>query len=146
MIKTTEKIIISLATNPRKLFLLDSLGAMLTLVFLSVVIQNLRQYFGIPEDILQYLSVAVLMFCVYSVTCYFFLKGNWPPFIRTIGIANLLYCFCTLILLILYSKILTPQGIAYFLIESVIILILVYIELSVASLISKKNKHSYKSN
>lgn len=89
-----------------------------------------------PKTVLTYLSVIAICFCIYSTACFLFLKGSWSPFIRLIGIANLLYCALTIGILIKYYPVLTTIGAIYFLIEIVIICGLSYIELNVA----KENK------
>lgn len=130
-----------LVKSPKTLFLIDGLGALLTAFLLFVILKNFNEYVGVPQNILTYLSIIPMIFCVYSLTCFFFLKENWTPFIRAIGIANLSYCLVTMILLIVYYTFLTPLGITYFLLELLIICVLVYIELSVATRIQQQIKN-----
>ena len=133
------KILINhLAEKPKTLFLIDCLGAMLTTFFLFVLMRQFNEYFGMPKTILTYLSVIAICFCIYSTACLLFLNGRWTPFIRVIGIANLLYCALTMGLLIKYYPLLTIIGAVYFLIEIVIICGLAYIELNVATEIKRK--------
>ncbi len=86
-----------------------------------------------PEQELTYLSVIAVCFSIYSAACFLFLKGGLRPFIRFIGIANLIYCALTFGLLIKYHSLLTIFGTIYFLIEIVIICGLSYVELKVAA-------------
>ena len=137
MILTASKTIKQLASEPKKLFLIDSLGALTTALLLFVVSRNLNEYFGMPARILTYLSGIAICFCIYSTTCFLVLKGNWTPFIKGISIANLLYCVLTIGLVIFYNPQLTKIGIAYFLGEIAIICGLVCIELRVAMEINK---------
>jgi len=137
MIKTIRDTIHYLTGKPKILFLIDSLGALLTAFFLFVVLRNFNEYFGIPITMLTYLSVIAVCFSIYSIACYFFLKENWASFIRAIGISNLLYCVLTMGLLLVYLPILSIGGIIYFSAETTAICGLVYIELKVASEINK---------
>ncbi len=137
MIKTIIKIIKLLYAKPKKLFLMDSIGALNTAFLLFVVLRNFNEYFGMPERILTYLSVIAVCFCIYSTICFFVIKANWTPFIKGISIANLLYCVLTISLVIFYNSQLTTIGIAYFLGEIAIICGLVYIELNVVKEINK---------
>ena len=139
MIKPISEIIKQLEQKPKTLFLVDSIGAMLTTFFLFVILRNFNEYFGMPKTTLTYLSTIAACLCIYSTTCFFFLKNNWTSFIRIISIANLLYCLLTMGLVIFNYAILTIIGTTYFLAEIIIICGLVYIELNVASAI-KKNK------
>jgi hypothetical protein len=133
MIKNVSKIIKQLSSEPKKLFLLDSVGAFTTAFLLFVVLTNFNEFFGMPERILIYLSVIAVCFFIYSTTCFFAIKANWTPFIKGISIANLLYCLLTISLVIFYHTQLTTIGIAYFLGEILIICGLVYIELNVTT-------------
>lgn len=139
MIAIVHKTINDLAKKPQKLFLIDSLGALLTTFFLFVVLRNFYEYVGMPIPVLTYLSVIALGLCIYSTACFFFLKGNWTPFIRGISIGNLLYCILTMVLVIIYYSQLKTIGMIYFVIEVIIILGLVYIERNVAIAILKES-------
>jgi hypothetical protein len=125
--------------TPKTLFLVDALGAVATAFSLFVVLRNYYTCFGMPEYILTYLSIIAISFCMYSTACFFLLKDNWTPFLRAISIANLIYCMLTMALLYIYFQELTTLGLAYFTIEILIILALVYVEWSVASAVRKLN-------
>lgn len=137
MIRTLSKVIKQLSSEPKKLFLIDSIGALTTAFLLFVVLRNFNEYFGMPDTILTNLSMIAAFFCMYSTTCFFVIKVNWSPFIKGIGIANLLYCILTIGLVIFYDPQLSTIGIAYFLGEIAIICGLVYIEFNVATEINK---------
>jgi hypothetical protein len=132
-----NNIIIQLTGKPRILFLVDSVGALLTTLSLFVVLRTFHELIGMPLSVLTYLSVLSACFCLYSAACFLFLKRHWVPFIRVIGIANLLYCVLTLTLVLVYYPQLTTLGVAYFLGEIMIVGILVFIELEVAKAIKK---------
>jgi hypothetical protein len=131
-------IVKQLSLEPKKIFLIDSIGAVTTAFLLFVVLRNFNEYFGMPERILTYLSVIAVCFFIYSTTCFFVIKANWTPWIKGISLANLLYCALTIGLVIFNHSKLTTIGIAYFLGEIVIICGLVYIELNVATEINKR--------
>jgi hypothetical protein len=133
MIRKIEGIIHYLAEKPKALFLIDSLGAMLTVFFLFMVSGSWNEYFGMPIPILSCLSAIAACFCLYSAACLFFLKENQAPFIRAISISNLLYCLLTMGLAIAYYPLLTMTGMAYFLAETAIICGLACMELKVAA-------------
>ena len=127
-----------LAEKPKKLFLIDGLGALFTTFFLCVVLRNFYEYVGMPISALTYLSVISACLCVYSMSCFSFVKGNLIPFIRRISIGNLLYCILTMVLILIYYSQLKTIGMIYFVIEVIIIIGLVYIELNVATAILKE--------
>lgn len=114
--------------NPKKIFLVDGLGAFLTALILYVIMDRYNEYFGIPQTTLTCLCVIALVFSLYSITCFFILKDKWQPFLKAIITANLLYC-CLTAGLVLYSySSITVLGITYFSVEMMIILGLVFIE------------------
>ena len=137
MNRIINKLINHLIEKPKTLFLIDSLGAIVTGFILFVIMRQLIEYIGMPKIVLTYLSFIAIFFCIYSTACFLFLKERWTPFIRLIGIANLLYCALTIGLLIKYYSLLTIIGTIYFLIEIVIICGLSYVELNVATEIKK---------
>jgi hypothetical protein len=126
------------ANAPRMLFGVDALGAILTTLSLFFILRHFYDYFGMPTNILTYLSIIGLVYCAYSTSCCFLLKNNWTPYLRIIGISNFLYCILTMALLYAYYNSLTRIGLAYFLAEIFIIMLLVYIELRVANVLRIK--------
>jgi hypothetical protein len=127
--------------KPRALFLLDGLGAALTVLLLFFILRYYYNYFGMPTNILTYLSIIGLIYCVYSMSCYFFLQDNWTRYLRVIAIGNSLYCILTMGLTYSYYNNLTRMGLLYFLGEIIIIMMLVFIELSVADILRTKKTH-----
>ena len=121
------------AQKQKILFLTDSLGAFTTAFVLFVIVPRYHQYFGMPTTIATYLSAIAVLLCVYSAACYLFVTRAFTPYIRFIGIANLLYCAVTFGLLIKYYPSLTIIGKTYFLSEIAIICALSYTELTVAT-------------
>ena len=137
MIKTINTTIKYLSLKPKMLFLIDSIGALLTTFFLLLIWSNFSEYFGMPKAVLGCLFVFAACLYIYSTTCYLALKQHWIAFIIGISTANLLYCILTMSLVILYAPILTSIGKSYFLVEVAVIFGLIYVELRVAYTIKK---------
>lgn len=137
-----EKLTCHLAKNPGRLFLIDSVGALITTVLLSAVLSNLSPYFGMPKTILTLLWLIAACFCFYSAVCFLFLKAKWTLYIRLISFANLLYCALTIAFLFIYYNQLTALDLMYFSAETAIICLLVYIELTVSAKILNSSKGS----
>lgn len=114
--------------TPKQLFLIDSFGALLTAFMLGIVLARLESFFGMPRDILYILSLIACVFALYSFICYRFTPVNWPLFLRIIAIANLAYCVLTISCIIYLYQLLTIWGLIYFLLESIVIVVLVSIE------------------
>lgn len=118
--------------NPKKLFLIDGLGALLTAFLTGVVLRMFVNTFGMPPKLLSILSILACILAAYSMSCCFFVSKNWRLFLKIIVVANLLYCFLTAVLVLHLYQQLTTLGVIYFITEVFIIIVLVYVEVSVA--------------
>lgn len=134
-----NSIINKLISNPRKLFLMDGIGALITIFFLSIVLIKLNHLIGMPEKTLYLLSGLVCLFAFYSFSCFRFLTQNYKPFIKVIASANTLYCLISISLLFIYKNELLPLGYIYFIVEKIILVLLIFIEFKVASNLKTKD-------
>lgn len=118
-----------LIADPRKVFLLDGFGAVLSAFSLGIILVQFESAFGMPKEKLYYLAAAAVLFAIYSFGCSFRLPNNWRPFLRFIAITNLIYCSITTFLVLRFYEELTVLGLIYFILEIIIILSLVRFEL-----------------
>ena len=130
-----QQFINKLALNPKRIFLIDGLGAFLTVLFLLIISRTLNEYVEMPKMILNILSVTASVFCIYSLYCFLFLSDKkLYPFLRAIIIANILYSCLTLGLVIYNYSRLTIVGVTYFLLETAVIFSLVFFEINVLTI------------
>jgi hypothetical protein len=115
-------------SNPKKVFLLDAAGALLTTLSLSVVLVQLRSYFGMPIDTLYLLSGVAFLFFIYSLSCHFLCKENWRSFLVGIIVLNTLYGTLSIAMLVIHSAILTTADYVYFVIELIAIGFIIFLE------------------
>ncbi|AQG79193.1 hypothetical protein [Spirosoma montaniterrae] len=118
----------TLVQNPNRLFLIDSLGAVLTFIGLTVVLMPFEPWFGMPRRWLVLSAIVAAGLALYSGVCFLFVKGNWRPFLRVVSVANGLYCALTAYLVVAYYSQLTALGVAYFVGEIMVICGLVFVE------------------
>lgn len=118
--------------KPRRLFLIDGIGGLITASLLFFLLARLEHVFGMPRKILYILSSVAVCYSIYSLSCHYFIKENCKPFLFIIAIANALYCVATTILMLYCYPQLTWIGLIYFISEITIISILVFIEIRVA--------------
>lgn len=116
------------STNPKRIFLLDSVGACLTAIFLVTILARFETAFGMPRTILYSLSSVAGLYAIFSFCCYFFILGNWAPYLRAVTMANMLYCCLTMVLIVYFYQSLTLLGLFYFLLEIMVISSLILIE------------------
>ena len=115
--------------TPKRLFLIDSLGGLLSAFLLGIVLPRFEATFGMPQKVLYSLSCLACICATYSFLNYWRMKENWRPYLKGIAIANVLYCCLTIGLVIYHRTTLTNWGVSYFLLEMVIIISIVITEL-----------------
>ena len=133
MINNPRSILDKLTLNPKIIFLMDSLGAMLTAILLFGVLARFEEVFGMPSTALYFLSAAALGCAAFSFYCFLFVNRSFCQFLRIIGTANLLYCVLTVALIIINFESVTKFGLAYFALELAVIAILMVVEFKAAS-------------
>ncbi len=117
-----------LKTNSKRIFLIDSFGALLTAISLFGILAQLEQYFGMPRKILYLLSGIAFCLFIYSISCHKLIKSNWKPFLRILIICNIIYSLISFGLMIKYSEKLTELGWIYFILELIVIGIIIIVE------------------
>jgi len=117
--------------NRSNIFLIDSIGAILTASLLFFVLADNYDFFGVSRKYLLILAGIVVFFAVYSMACHFLLRENWRPFLKVIAALNTSYCILTCFLLIGFLPDITPWGVAYFSGEILLISGLVFVELRI---------------
>jgi hypothetical protein len=81
---------------PKRLFLMDGLGGMISALLLGVVLARFETTFGMPRKVLYLLSCLACVYAAYSFLNYWRMKENWKPYMQGIAIANSLYCCLTI--------------------------------------------------
>mgnify|MGYP006266252333 CR=1 FL=1 len=113
-------------------FLVDGIGAIITALMLGVILPHFQPTFGMPRDIMHFLSGIASAFALGSLIFHFFVKKNQGPLLRIVALCNTIYCMITLGLLINYREVVTGWGFAYFLGEIGVVLVLVRLEWNTA--------------
>lgn len=118
--------------NPRTLFLIDGMGAILSATILGIVLPQFEYLIGMPITVLHYLAIAACIMAIYSLTCYVFNPIHWRIYLTIIAVMNLTYCALSLGLVLFYYPQLTQLGLAYFIIEKFVVVPLALIEIKTA--------------
>lgn len=116
--------------NKRKVFLLDSAGALLSFLLLYFVLKPNSNIVGLPEDKINILAYAALFFCVFSFLCYNIVNIKRNGLLLVV-LMNSLYALFTLVLLFIYQSEIKTLGWLYFIIELVVLVIIIQIEIKV---------------
>lgn len=116
--------------NPKKLFLIDGLGALLSVFLLGYVLVQYENTFGIPAKTLYILASIPLLFMVFDFYAYQQSHHKTGRLLLGIATLNSIYCFVSLGLVICHSNLVTNLGWIYVIVEIVIVLVLARIEFS----------------
>ena len=125
-----EDLITKAELNPKKLFLIDGFGAILSAFLLGVVLVKFEELFGIPTSVLYFLATIPIFFVIYDVFCYqkhlkigLLLKG--------IAVLNILYCCISIGLISYHFSSITILGWTYIIVEIILVSFLAMIEFRV---------------
>lgn len=133
-----RQVINKMALHPKRLFLIDGLGALLSAFLLGVVLVKLESIFGIPATALYILAFLPCIFALYDLYCYLRVKKNQRYFLTAIALMNLIYCFISIGIALQHLQKITAFGWGYILIEILILIALITIELKTASKLPSK--------
>ena len=123
----------SFVVNPKKIFLMDALGAAVSAILLGVVLVKLERVFGIPESTLYFLAAFPILFILYDLFCLTKNKNDLGPFLKLIAVVNITYCCLSIGMTIYHLNTITIFGYLYILIEVIITFTLAIFEYKVAS-------------
>ena len=125
-----EDLITKAELNPKKLFLIEGYGAILSAFLLGVVLVKFEEIFGIPTSVLYFLATIPIFFVIYDVFCYqkhlkigLLLKG--------IAVLNILYCCISIGLISYHFSSITILGWTYIIVEIILVSFLAMIEFRV---------------
>ena len=123
-----EHLISKAEVNPKNLFLIDGLGAILSAFLLGFVLVKFQIIFGIPPSTLYILAVMPLFIALCDFYCYRKSNQKTGLLLKIIAILNLTYCSISLGFVFYHFETITNLGLVYILIEIVIVLLFAIIE------------------
>lgn len=121
----------ALKIKSKNIFLIDGVGALVTASIIYFILNSNNEFIGLPSKVLIPLSIVALVFCVFSISCFFLVKHQWKTYLKIIIVANIVYCLTTILVLFYNQKTVTTLGLFYFIGEIIVIGILVAIEIKV---------------
>jgi len=111
------------------MFLIDTMGAFISIVLLALVLPFLESVIGMPYRVLYLLAAFAAPLFLFSTICFFFARERWRILLITVAVGNLLYCFISIAAIFWFKGDLTTIGTAYFVGEVIVIASLAAIEL-----------------
>lgn len=128
MLNGKENFLNQLTAYPKRIFLIDTFGALLTTFLLFGILTQFEEYFGMPKKNLYLLSGIAFCLFIYSMSCYLFIKSNWNLFLKILIICNATYLLISSVIIIKNLDKLTALGLIYFILELIIIGIIIIVE------------------
>lgn len=107
--------------------LLDGVGA-ITTATMCLVVAKFESYIGMPKKVMFILSSVAFCFAVFSFSSRLLAKKYFEKYLSIVLTANAFYCLATFVLVSIHIRQLTKLGMAYFVGEIIIVLIIVYAE------------------
>lgn len=117
-----------MVTDPRVMFRFDTAGAAVSLLLLGVILPRLQAHLGVPASVLYGLALWAGGCLLYDLLCLRLATLTQPQWLGGIVLANALYCILSAVLLVVHSDALTPLGVAYFVVDILVILAVIAIE------------------
>ncbi len=122
-----------LSTQPRRVFLMDGLGAVVSALALGVGLPAIQPLIGMPREVLLFLAAIPVVYAVYSFGCAARLPVKWPSWLRGIAMLNAAYAGLSVALLATHAAQIQPLGWAYFVGEILLLSGLAPLEWKVAA-------------
>ncbi len=119
-------------TKPKNLFLLDGVGAFVSIIMLGGVLVALQSYVGIPKSALYILAAIPIFFLLFDVYSYMSKSAYDNRNLKVIATLNSLYCICSLGMTFYHRATVTMLGWLYILSEIFVLVYIVYLELKSA--------------
>lgn len=132
-----QRLLSKLSADPRRIFLIDACGALLSACLLCFLLIPFYKNIGLPKQTLLNLAIIAAVFCAYSTACHFLSGTRWKVMLAVICIANVLYALLTVCTLLIHQETISVLAVLYFTGEIFIIFTLCYIELQLI----RTNKH-----
>ena len=134
----SNEIITRFTQNPKRLFLIDGIGALLSAFLLGIVLVALEPFVGIPKSTLYILAVFPIGFALVDAFGFWF-TSQVALVLKVIATLNLLYIALSLALASYHLETITLWGWIYITGELAIVLALAITELKVARRLQEKS-------
>ena len=108
-----------------KIFKIDAMGALLSILLLGAILPALSDVIGMPIRILHLMCIFPVVYLIYDIYCIWWADLRSPKWLKGIIAANLTYCVVTLVLVLTYRADLSGWGLLYFTLECLVISALV---------------------
>ncbi|MDZ4082696.1 MAG: hypothetical protein U1E10_07160 [Bdellovibrionales bacterium] len=132
-----KKLIARFASHPKQLFLFDSMGGLLSATVPLFILWQFESQFGLPRELLIAMAVTGFLYGAYSLICALRIESRWSFFLKILVVANSAYLISLLAYTVLHFSDLSHLGLAYLLVDHLVLISVIAIEISALAAISK---------
>jgi hypothetical protein len=118
--------------NPKYIFVLDGVGALLSLLGLLLLFLFFQKEVGFSTGVFGVLLVAAMLLAAFDFFCYFKIEPPYQRHMLMLAMGNIAYIIFTAVGLFYHAQQVSVFAWSYFLLELVILMALVVLELQVA--------------
>jgi hypothetical protein len=115
------------------MILIDGIGALISAIMLGIILVKIQYLIGMPVSILYLLASIPCVYLVYDLISFSFRNTNHKLLLKVVAYANLGYTVVSAGLVIGHLQQLQLLGLVYFISEITILIVLIRIELRIAS-------------
>lgn len=132
-----KKLVARFASNPRQLFLFDSLGGLLSAAAPLLILWKFESHLGLPRELLLAMSITGFLYSTYSLLCALRIKSRWNFFLKILVVANSTYLLALMAYTVIHFSTLSQLGLAYLLVDHFVLISIISLELAVIAAISR---------
>ena len=118
-------------TQSKRIFLIDGAGALVSTLALGLVLPAFQSHIGMPSEILYGLAAAPALFLIYDLSVVRWAKSGLAPWLKGIIAGNTAYALASVILFVKHFDALTSLGLAYFVLELLVLAVLIAYEIKI---------------
>lgn len=114
--------------NPYHIFLIDALGALISAIFLGLILITIQPLIGLSSFHLYILSSIAIGLALFSFSCYIIKPTGWKVNLSIIIFLNMAYSLFTVAIMVFFYKTIQPLGYLYFILELLVLIAVVIFE------------------
>jgi hypothetical protein len=136
-----HRLVARLARHPRQLFLLDSIGGYVSASVPLIILWKFAADVGLPATLLIAMSVTGFVYGSYSLICALRVRSRWLFYLQILVGANCAYLLALTGYTLINFSTLSPLGLAYLVIDHVILIAVIGTEIAATAIMSRLTPH-----
>lgn len=136
--RSFDRLVAKFYKHPRRIFLIDAGGALLSAFLLGVILVRFEHLVGIPPSTLYFLALLPCLFALYDGYCFLIVRKNINLLLKALAFINVSYCLVSIGSAFYHHEKITFLGWTYILLEVFVVITLARFEFRLAKVADKK--------